>query len=117
MSFEEDARRGNLSGVVQKAALYGILWAIGSSWSSAIRAIALTIVPQNTTDIVLAELGAAAFTTFVGAGVAIAATQNWCEPCRRPAEIQPTTGLSSRSQTLAPTHCQSHRHLNSRERI
>ena len=71
MSFEERAVRGDAGGALRAAAIYGALWAIGSSWSTAIRAIALLILPSDTMEAVIAELAAAGVVTVLGLGTAL----------------------------------------------
>ena len=63
--FETHAFSGNAYGAVRTAMTFTMLWAIGSSWSTAIRAIAIELVPHETMNIVLAELSAASVTTFL----------------------------------------------------
>ena len=80
MSFHESASRVDIVSTLQIAMVNGALWAIGSSWSTAIREIVVTFFPENSDDRVLAELGAAFITTFFGVGVAILATRK-CTKC------------------------------------
>ena len=53
--------------------------AVGSAWSTAIRAIVLEIVPQDATDIVLGELPAAASTTVLAVPASFLAMRKRCE--------------------------------------
>jgi hypothetical protein len=71
MTFEERAVRGDAGGALRSAAIYGALWAIGSSWSTAIREIVRLVLPEDTMDAVLAEFAAAGLVTAVGMGVAL----------------------------------------------
>ena len=73
MSFEESAKKGSLIDTFRFAAVAGSLWAVGSSWALAIRHIVLEIMPTDTNDVVLAELGAAAITTAFGVAIAVIA--------------------------------------------
>ena len=88
MTFEERAVRGDAGGALRSAAIYGALWAIGSSWSTAIREIARLVLPEDTMDAVLAELAAAGFVTVVGLGVAMLVGRCTCAP-RPPAPPPP----------------------------
>ena len=83
-SYAESAVNGSWTGMVRYAILNGSLWAVGSAWSTAIRAIVLEIVPQDATDIVLGELLAAASTTVLAArvvsrhaGLRVCSVQTW----------------------------------------
>ena len=78
-SYAESAVNGNWTGMVRYAILNGSLWAVGSAWSTAIRAIVLEIVPQDATDIVLGELLAAASTTVLAVVVSFLAMRKCCE--------------------------------------
>lgn len=80
MTFQERAERGDVVGALRVAMVYGSLWAIGSSWSLAIRQIVVEIVPAGTSNKVFAELGAALITTGLGVFVALAAARNWNIP-------------------------------------
>ena len=79
MSFQERAERGDPFGAFQYAAVAGSLWAIGSSWSTAIRQIVRTLLPEDTMDIVIAEVVSALATTGLGISIAICVTRQ----CRR----------------------------------
>lgn len=74
MSFEQRARDRDAVGAVSTAAVYGALWAIGSSWSTAIREVTRLLLPEDTLDAVAAEVVAATLVTFIGVGVAFLAT-------------------------------------------
>jgi len=63
------------------AVLNGALWAVGSSWSTAIRAVTLQIVPNEAQNVVLGELAAATITTFLSVAVSYAVMRREC--CRR----------------------------------
>lgn len=73
--FHSELHKGNPLGALQHAAIYAVLWAIGTSWSTAIREIAVVLVGEDTFDVVLAELFAAGVTTVIGIGIAFCATQ------------------------------------------
>lgn len=77
MSFQERALQGDPLGAFRYAAVAGSLWAIGSSWSTAIRQIALRIFPTDTVDVVLAEVISALLTTAIGVAVAILVTRTF----------------------------------------
>lgn len=80
MSFEQRARNRDAVGAVSTAAVYGALWAIGSSWSTAIREVTRLLLPEDTLDAVVAEVVAAALVTIFGVGVAFLVTA----PCPSP---------------------------------
>lgn len=76
-SYQEAAQRRDPVGLLRQAVLFASLWAIGSSWSIAIREIVTTIVPEadsNDGDVVLAELGAASVTTLIAILATFAST-------------------------------------------
>ena len=52
MSFQKSAADGDIIGALQLALVYGSLWAIGSSWSTAIRGVVLFILPDDSRDVV-----------------------------------------------------------------
>lgn len=83
MSYETSVRQGNVTDVLQRAILYGTLWAIGSAWSTAIRESAIAILPNTNEEniVVLMELGAATLTTVIAVGIAFIAV-NVCRPAR-----------------------------------
>lgn len=88
MTFHESAERGDILSTLRIAVVYGSLWAIGSSWSTAIREIVYTFVPDDADTRVVAELGAAAITTLLGVGVALIATRK-CSACEKKREPPP----------------------------
>lgn len=102
MSFEEYAVNGNAMGVLKMAAINGALWAVGVSWATAIREVALLVMPDDTEDAVVAEVAAAGITTVIGVGVALVAGRTWCtcKPWPPPPPSQ-DEGVP-RSQQLAP---------------
>lgn len=75
MTFEDQARRGDVAGALRSAAIYGSLWAIGSAWSTGIRAIALLVLPEDTMDAVVAELAALGLVTLLGMGISFLAAR------------------------------------------
>ena len=79
MSFSEQVRQGDAVAALRTATVYGALWAIGSSWSTAVRKIVLQIVVHVSLPEVWGELLAVGITTILGIGVALVAVQ----PCRR----------------------------------
>ena len=81
MSYAESATEGNWVGMLRFAVLNGALWAVGSSWSTAIRAVTLQIVPNDAQDVVFGELTAATVTTFLSVTVSYAVMRRKC--CRR----------------------------------
>ena len=80
MSFSESVQRGDAFGALRMASVYSALWAIGSSWSTAIREIARVIVPANSTEAVVAEILAAGVVTVLGMGISLLVTRNCCAP-------------------------------------
>lgn len=78
MSFEESAARGDALGTLRYAAVFASLWAIGNAWSSAIRETTRAVLPDDTLDVVLAELLAAALTTVFGISISLVAARKWC---------------------------------------
>ena len=80
MDFTESVQRGDAFSALRMASVNGALWAIGSSWSTAIREIARVIVPSNTADVVVAEILAAGVVTFLGLGISLLVTRNCCAP-------------------------------------
>lgn len=73
MSFESHATQGNPFGTFRAGIVYGALWAIGSSWSTALREVARVVFPDDAMDVVFAELLAAGITTVFGVTIAILA--------------------------------------------
>lgn len=107
-TFHEQAARGDAVGALQAAASYAALWAIGSAWSTAIRAISLELFPHATMEVVVAELSAATITTLLAMGLALLASRSTrcCEMRRPNATTATTSSLTApqatlRSQTLA----------------
>ena len=82
-TFYEQTARGDALGALATAASFSALWAIGSAWSNAIRAISLQLFPHETMDIVLAEVSAAIVTTFLGLAIALTISRSWkcCSSC------------------------------------
>jgi hypothetical protein len=77
-SFERAAVEGRVGSLLQSGAVSGALWAVAIAWSTAIRAVALAIVPDDTLDRVVAELVAAAIVTVFAIGIALVVGRNWC---------------------------------------
>lgn len=77
-TFAESARQGDVANVFKLAVINGALWAVGIAWSTAIREIALIVLPEDTPDAVLAELLAAGVVSVLGVTVALAAGRTWC---------------------------------------
>lgn len=86
MSYAESATEGNWVGMLRFAVLNGALWAVGSSWSTAIRAVTLQIVPNDSNDVVLGEIAAATVTTLLSVVVSYAVMRQSCCRRRRPEE-------------------------------
>ena len=99
MTFHESAEQGDILNSLRIAIVYGALWAIGSSWSTAIRETVITLVPNDSDNRVFAELGAAAITTIFGVGVAVLATRNCVKLCTEK-KTPPITPTQPRTQTL-----------------
>ena len=90
MTYEENIARANVRGALTSAAATGTLWAIGLSWSNAIRGITLAIFPTDERDVILGELVAALTTTFLGIAVAFTVVRS-CNTCTRCAEAMTET--------------------------
>jgi hypothetical protein len=88
MSYAESASEGNWVGMLRFAVLNGALWAVGTSWSTAIRAVTLQIIPNDSRDVVLGEIAAATVTTLLSVAVSYTVMQRTC--CRRPQEEEET---------------------------
>lgn len=58
-------------GLVRFSILNGVLFSVGTSWSTAIREVSRLVLPEDTPDAVLAELFAATLTTAIGVGIAL----------------------------------------------
>lgn len=102
MSYREEAAKGNITGTLQQGVLTGTLWAIGISWSTAIRAITLALLPQDTEDQILAEVIATLLTTFFGVIVALVAARDWtCPITNRPITNRPMPPTRRPLTTLA----------------
>ena len=82
MSFQKSAADGDIIGALQLALVYGSLWAIGSSWSTAIRGVVLFILPDDSRDVVFGELISASITTVLGVTVSVAVARNWGRCCK-----------------------------------
>lgn len=86
MSYTESATEGNWLGMLRFAVLNGALWAVGTSWSTAIRAVTLQIVPNDTQDVVFGEIAAATVTTLISVVVSYAVMRRRC--CRRRSDTE-----------------------------
>ena len=73
-TYQEAAQRGDAIGVVRQAVLFSALWALGSSWTIAIRKVVMGIVGDDG-NAVYAELTAAAITTLIALGATFIATR------------------------------------------
>lgn len=82
--FYELAARGDALGACKTAATYAALWAIGSSWATAIRSIALILFPPDERDVVIAELVSASIVTVAGILISIFIVRIKC--CCDPSE-------------------------------
>jgi hypothetical protein len=97
MSYAQSATDGNWVGMLRFAVLNGALWAVGTSWSTAIRAVTLQIVPKDSQDVVFGEIAAATVTTLLSVAVSYAVMRRKC--CgRRPREEE---GEESRRGSIA----------------
>lgn len=97
-SYEDHIQNGSIMGAFQQAVVYGALWSIGSAWSVAIREITRLLVPDDTFDTILAELGASLVTTVLGVGVSLAISHRCCST-KIPSTRATTT--TPRPQTFA----------------
>lgn len=99
MSFHESTSKGDVILSLKTGIVYGALWAIGSSWSVAIREVVLLLVPENSDNQVLAELGAALLTTTFGVATALLANldcKSLCDPKNASRSPAPTTTARTR---------------------
>jgi hypothetical protein len=80
------------------AVLNGALWAVGTSWSTAIRAVTLQIVPNDAQDVVFGEIAAATVTTLISVIVSYAVMRRGCCRGRTDTEEPPC------DTTVATTH-------------
>lgn len=78
MSYVESATAGNFLDMLRFAVLNGALWAVGTSWSTAIRAVTLQIVPDDSRDVVFGELAAASVTTILSVVVSYTVMRRGC---------------------------------------
>ena len=102
MSYAESATDGNLIGMLRFAMLNGALWAVGTSWSTAIRAVTLQIVPNDAQDVVFGEIAAATVTTFFSVAVSYAVMRREC--CRRRPKAEEEAEEMRRGSTVARPH-------------
>ena len=84
MTYAESAQRGDVMQTFRFAVFAGTLWAIGISWGTAIRQIALEIVPAEL-GVVPAELLAVLVTTTIASTIALAV--GCCSV--RPSQLEP----------------------------
>ena len=93
MSYADAASQGNVVNTLRHAILTGTLWAIGISWSTAIRSVTLLLVPDDSFDQIIGELLSTVIVTVIGVGTALAV--GWCG--RRPRDATARTGPPSRN--------------------
>ena len=96
-NYTESATRGEIALTTRYAILTGALWAVGSSWSTAIRSVVLQLIPDDTHDIVVGEILAAFLTTIIAVGLSLVVGRKWCTDA--PSAV-PTESTISRSTTL-----------------
>ena len=77
MSFHQNAAQEDVLNTVRSALIYGALWAIGSAWSTAIRGVAVSLLPPDSSNSIWAELGAATLVTVFGVFISVLASYNW----------------------------------------
>lgn len=79
-TYQEAAEVGDTLGVLRQAALFASLWAIGSSWSTAIREMVVALLPErDEQEVVVAELTAATITTLFALGLTFLVSR-CCQP-------------------------------------
>ena len=100
-TFSAYAARGNAVGALRSSILTGTLWAIGIAWANAIREITRALLPEDTLDVVLAELLAAGITTLMGVAVALLTARKWCQRPPPPPAPPPTPWVVKRRQPRA----------------
>ena len=98
-TFSDHAARGNAVEALRSSIVTGTLWAIGIAWANAIREITRALLPEDTMDVVLAELLAAGTTTFLGVAVALLTARKWCK--RSPPPPLPTPSVVKRRHSHA----------------
>lgn len=101
--FEANARANDAVGVLQQSVLNGALWAVGSSWAYALREMTRALLPNDTVDIVLAELLAATLTTLLALGVTFAVTRPCCYRTHATNSVHATPGGHLVSPRTLPT--------------
>ena len=77
--FEQSARSGRIVDTFRVGVLYGSLWAIGSSWATAIRGVVVEVLPGDVA--ILTEILSAFLTTLFGVGVALITVRRWRRDC------------------------------------
>ena len=87
MTYEQEAARGNVVGALRQGILTGTLWAVAISWSTAIRAITLALLPTDTGEQIFGELLATLVITALGVGTAVLAGR--CLPAPKPPSVPP----------------------------
>ena len=102
-SFHERTQNGDTLGAIQFALVYGSLWAIGSSWATAIHEITRAILPLGTINVVIAELLASGVTTLLGIGISIIVTRKWCDIFRHCTPVG-TTDDDAHTHSTHSTH-------------
>ena len=107
MTYAESARNGQPIAATQHAILTGSLWAIAISWSTAIRSVVIELIPENTRDVVLGELLAAAITTAFAVGISLVVSRRWCarDEMKEPPHVRRRT--RSREQVRSRTQARS----------
>ena len=101
MSFEERAARGDALGTLRIAAINGALWAIGTAWSNAVREVTRALLPDDTMDIVLAEVVAALITTVIGVGLALFVARKWCARTPEPPAPPPRRDVTTLARAVS----------------
>lgn len=87
----------------QYAVLNGSLWAVGSAWSTSIRAIVLELLPGSQISIIAAELLATFITTLLAVSLSFLVTRVKPRPTRPTDRPPPLPFVALRSRTAATT--------------
>lgn len=100
MSYVQSAVDGDLTNMLRFAILNSALWAIGTAWSTGIRAVMTEVIPKQDLGVVGGEVVAALTTTAFAVAVSYAATRRCCERRIRdtvqPSETDPPRTMRNR---------------------
>lgn len=86
----------------QYAVLNGSLWAVGSAWSTSIRAIVLELLPGSQISVIGAEVLATFITTLLAISLSFLVTR--VKPTRPADRPPPLPSAAPRGRTAAPVN-------------